>query len=190
VLPLKDNIPTDRLPVVTLLLVAAGAIAIFLAPDGGTLQLIASAIFLWIFGTSVEDSMSRVRFPVFCVLGGAAATGVALLLDRDATVAPIAAAGAAAAVLGGYIRLYPRARVVSATLVPFAVTLIEVPAWGFVGAWFVIQAVLAAVAPAGPDGAGAFLAQAVSFAFGVLAIRAFAQRRKPAPSPPAMAALS
>jgi len=189
VFPLKDNIPTDRLPLVTLLLVAASAIAIFLS-DGGTLQLIASALFLWIFGTNVEDSMSRMRFAAFCLLGGSAATGLALLLDRDATVEPIAAAGAAAAVLGGYIRLYPHARIVSATIVPFAFTLIEVPAGGFVGAWFVIQAIFAATAGAA-DGAGAFLAQAAGFVFGLLAIRAFAQRRKlQAPPPPAMAALS
>jgi membrane associated rhomboid family serine protease len=189
VFPLKDNIPTDRLPIVTLLLVAASAIAIFLLPDGGTLQLIASALFLWIFGTNVEDSMSRPRYAAFCLLGGAAATGLALLLDRDATVEPIAAAGAAAAALGGYIRLYPRARVVSATIVPFAVSLVEVPAWGFVGAWFVIQAILAATLAAA--GGGAFLAQAVGFAFGLLAIRAFAQRRKlQTPPPAAMAALS
>ena len=164
-------------------------IAIFLLPNGGALQLIASAAFLWIFGTNVEDSMSRVRFIAFCALGGMAATGLALALDRDATVEPIAAAGAASAVLGGYIRLYPRAKVVSATLVPFAVTLVEVPAWGFVGAWFVIQAILAATGAT--DGGSAFLAQAVGFALGLLAIRAFAQRRKlQAPPPPAMAALS
>jgi membrane associated rhomboid family serine protease len=189
VLPYKDNIPTDRLPIVTLLLIAANVVAAFLLPHGGTLQLIASAICLWVFGTNVEDSMSRLRFIVLCALGGMAATGVALLLDRSATVEPIAASGATAAVIGSYIRLYPRARVLSATIVPFAVTLIEVPGWGYVGAWFVVQAIFAATLSA-TEGGSAFLAQAVGFAFGLLAIRAFAQRRKPAPAPLSIAALS
>jgi membrane associated rhomboid family serine protease len=190
VLPLKDNLPTDRLPIVTLLLLAASVLASFFMPDGGILRLLASMLFLWIFGTNVEDSMSRMRFVVFCALGGATATGLALLLDPDATLEPIAAAGAVAAVLGGYIRLYPRARIVSATIVPFAVTLIEVPAWGFVGAWFVIQAIVAVTLGAAA-GASAFIAQAVGFAFGLLAIHGFAQRRKlQAPPPPAIAALS
>lgn len=177
---MKDNIPTDRLPIVTLLLIAAGLVVYFLQHDGGFLELLASALFLWIFGINVEDAMSRPRFVAFVALGGAAATGLLLLMDPDATVEPIAASGVAATAIGAYIRLYPRARIVSAAFVPFAVMLIEVPAWAFVGAWFVIQAVFAAtgVGTPGTDDAAAFLAQAGAFAFGLLAIRAFAQRRK------------
>jgi rhomboid family protein len=190
VLPLKDDIPTDRLPIVTILLIAAGVLASFLVPDGGILRLLASALFLWIFGTSVEDAMSRPRFAAFCALGAATAGGLGLLLDPDATVEPIVAAGAAAVAIGGHVRLYPRARVVSVAIVPFAFTLVELPAWGLAGAWFAIQAVFAAAA-LGADGAAPFVAQAVAFGLGLLAVRAFAQRRKlEAPSPPAVAAPS
>jgi membrane associated rhomboid family serine protease len=90
--------------------------------------------------------------------------------------------------MGAYLRHYPRARILSATVVPFAFTLVAVPAWAWVATWFLLQGIFAATALIG---AAAFLAQAVAFAFGLLAIPAFAQRRKLQASPPsAMAALS
>lgn len=183
--PVKDNIPTDRLPIVTLLLIAGGVVMhVTLRHDGGLPWLLANAYFLAIFGPSVEDSMSRPRFLAFCLLGAAAALAVRLALDPDATVlAPVAASGAVAAAVAGYALLYRRARVVSMLLVPFAFTLFEVPAWILLALWLPLQALLA--------GGAAFAAQCGGFAFGLLAIRAFAQRRKlQAPPPPAMAALS
>ncbi len=186
---MKDTIPTDRLPIVTLLLIAADVVACLFLPHGGILVLLATVLFLWIFGTNVEDAMSRPRFAVLCALGGAAAAGTLLLTDPRAAVAPVAAAGVTATATGAYIRHYPRARIMSATLVPFAVTLVAVPAWAWVATWFALQAIFAATALL--DGVAAFLAQAVAFGLGLLAIRAFAQRRKQqVPPPPAMAALS
>jgi membrane associated rhomboid family serine protease len=188
VLPLKDDIPTDRLPVVTLLLVAANVGACLLVPHGGVLVLLATMLFLWIFGANVEDAMSRPRFAALCALGGGAAAGALLLTDPDAAVEPVAAAGVTAAVVGAYLRHYPRARIMSVAPVPFAVTLVAVPAWAWVATWFALQAIFAATALS--DGAAALLAQAVAFAAGLLAIRALAQRRKlQAPPPPAIAAL-
>lgn len=185
---MKDTIPTDRLPIVTLLLIAADVAVCLLVRHDGILVLLATVLFLWIFGTNVEDAMSRPRFAVLCALGGAAAAGALRLTDPHAAVEPVAAAGVTAVTMGAYIRHYPRARIMSATLVPFAVTLIAVPAWAWVATWFVLQAIFAATGLA--DGAAAFLAQAVAFACGLLAIRAFAQRRKPQEPPPAIAALT
>lgn len=185
---MKDTIPTDRLPLVTLLLIAANVIVYPFVPHDGILVLLATVLFLWVFGTNVEDAMSRPRFAVLCTLGGGAAAGTLLLTDPHAAVEPVAAAGVTAAATGAYIRHYPRARIVSATVVPFAFTLLEVPAWAWVATWLVLQAIFAATALT--DGAAAFLAQAAAFAFGVLAIHAFAQRRKLQAPPPAMAALS
>jgi membrane associated rhomboid family serine protease len=186
VLPLKDNIPTDRVPVVTLLLIVAGVVAQLVAGDASVLALLASASFLWWFGTSVEDAMSRTRFLVLCLLGAGAAAGLGRALDAAAVDATLAAAGAAAVVLGGYARLHPRARFVSLLLVPTAFTLHEVPARALIAVWFALQAAFALTRVSGPLGDGgpaAFLATLAAFALGLLAIGLFAQRRKQAPSP-------
>ncbi len=171
-LPLKDNIPTDRLPIVTLLLIAAGVVAQLLADGGGALALLLSALFLWLFGVSVEDAMSRPRFLALWLLGAGAAVALALALDPDGAIAAAAVAGGTAVVLGGYARLYPRARIVTLVPVPTAFTLFELPAWALLGLWFALQAVFVSVAPL------------VAFPLGLLAIRLFAQRRKQVPPPP------
>lgn len=228
--PMKDNIPTDRLPIVTLLLIATNVVVYFFLqhgglahgptqssvlhygaipaevtrqqPDngpvpawvtlftamfmhGGILHLAGDMLFLWIFGINVEDSMSRVRFVAFYLLGGLCASGLLIALDPDATAPAIGASGAIAAVLGGYIVLYPRARVVTAVFAIFFSTLIEVPVSLLLGAWLLMQAAFAATSaahPVGGSGGAAYFAQAGGFVFGLLAIRAFAQRRKRLPS--------
>jgi membrane associated rhomboid family serine protease len=237
VFPVKDNIPTDRLPIVTLLLIAANVfVYVFLQhggighgptnasvvdygtipaevtqqrPDagpisawltlvtamflhGGLFHLLGNMLFLWIFGTNVEDAMSRVRFLAFYVLGGLCAIGLQIAMSPGSTAPTIGASGAIAAVLGGYILLYPRARVVTVVFVILFFTLIELPAWVLLGVWFLEQAVFAATSVAHPGGGGggvAYFAHVGGFAFGLLAIRVFVQRRK-LQAPPAIAALS
>lgn len=159
---------------------------------GGILHLAGNMLFLWIFGANVEDATSRVRYLAFYVLGGLAAFGLQLAMDPGSTVPTIGASGAIAAVLGGYIVLYPRARVVTLVFVILFFTLIELPAWVLLGVWFLEQAVFAATQvaqPAGAAGGGvAYLAHVGGFLFGLLAIRAFALRRKRPPAAPAVPA--
>ncbi|HMJ02468.1 MAG TPA: rhomboid family intramembrane serine protease [Conexibacter sp.] len=183
---MKDNIPTDRVPVVTLLLIAAGVVAQLLADDSALLALLASALFLWIFGTSVEDATSRPRFLVLWLLGAGVAVGLGGALDDGAGVATVGAAGGTAAVLGGYARLYPRARIVSLLPVPTAFTLFELPAWALLVAWLAIQAAFALTSVNGPSadgGAAAYVAPLAAFALGLLAIGLLARRRKRLPPP-------
>src|SRR5262249_54055738 len=101
------------------------------------------------------------------------------------TMAPtVGASGAIAAVLGGYIVLYPRGRVLTLVLIIFFFGVIEVPATVMLGVWFVMQAGFAAVGLTHPTGAGegvAYLAQIGGFALGLLTIRLWAKRRKPTP---------
>ena len=129
---MKDNLPTDRVPLVTLLLIAAAVLAACLQ-RGDTLELLLDALYLWMFGPSVEDSMSRPRFLVFCLLGALAAIGVQRALDADAAAWTAGASGAAAAALAGHVLLYPRARIVSLLPVPFLFRLFEVPTWILLG---------------------------------------------------------
>jgi membrane associated rhomboid family serine protease len=186
-LPLKDDIPTDRLPLVTLLLIAAGAAGHILVDGGSVLQLLAGALFLWIFGTTVEDATSRPRFLALCVLAGGAAVALGRAIDPDAVWTVVAAAGAVSAGLGGYARIYPRAHVLGIAPVPFAVTLVAAPAWTLLGAWAALQAVFALTSAGGPlgDGGAALLAAcAGGFALGLLAIPLLAKRRKHHPPLP------
>lgn len=159
---------------------------------GGILHLLGNMLFLWIFGTNVEDASSRIRFPVYYLLGGLTAIGLQIAINPSSTVPTVGASGAIAAVLGGYILLYPRARIVTLVFVILIFTLVELPAWVLLGFWFLMQALFAVSSvlnPTGDVGGVAYAAHVGGFVFGLLAIRAFAKRRKQSP-PPAIPAWS
>jgi membrane associated rhomboid family serine protease len=128
--------------------------------------------------------MGRVRFPIFYLLGGLVALGAQVLVDPNSTTPTLGASGAIAAVLGGYIVLYPRARILSVVLIIFFFTIVEVPAVLLLGFWFVVQLYFGTAGLASPVGSGegvAYFAHVGGFAFGLLLIRLFVrgQRRKP-----------
>jgi rhomboid family protein len=152
---------------------------------GSILHLLGNMIFLWIFGATVEDSMARWRFVLFYLLGGLAAIGLQVAFSPSSTAPTIGASGAIAAVLGGYILLYPRARIVTVVFIVLLFTLIELPAWLMLGLWFLEQAAFAASSLGTPQGGSgvAYAAHVGGFVFGLLAIRLFAQRRKHWPPP-------
>jgi membrane associated rhomboid family serine protease len=219
-LPLRDNVPTRRFPVVTVALIAINA-AVWLfyeLPDlnGAVRELsffpcdvndscrppgegweitwltsmfmhaswehiLGNMLFLWIFGNNVEDAMGRVRFVAFYLLGGIAATTLQTFVTLEfgalgaATVPNLGASGAISAVLGGYLVLYPGARVL--TLIGFFIA--EVPAFLFLGFWILFQLWAGGLSFVEPDAGGgvAFFAHIGGFLFGVLAIRLFVPRR-------------
>lgn len=141
-------------------------------------------LFLWIFGNNVEDAMGPVKYIAFYILGGIAALALQVAIDPHSTVPTIGASGAIAAVLGGYIVLYPRARVLSLVFIILFFTVIEVPAVFFLGVWFALQAVYGATnltSPTGGGGGVAYFAHVGGFAFGVLTIRLLATRRRQVP---------
>jgi membrane associated rhomboid family serine protease len=147
---------------------------------GSFLHIFGNMIFLAIFGPTVEDAMPRPRYLVFYLLGGLVALGAQVLVDPNSTAPTIGASGAIAAVLGGYILLYPRARVISLVLIVFFVTIIEVPAVFLLGFWFLEQLYFGAAGLASPIGGGegvAYFAHVGGFIFGLLLIRRFARRR-------------
>jgi membrane associated rhomboid family serine protease len=148
---------------------------------GGFLHIAGNMLFLWIFGNNVEDSMGRVRFTFFYLLGGIAALALQTAIDPSSTVPTIGASGAIAAVLGGYLLLYPRARVVTVVFLFVFFTIIELPALAFLGIWIVQQIIFGAADltnPTGASGGVAYFAHIGGFAFGLLAIKLFATRRK------------
>jgi membrane associated rhomboid family serine protease len=147
---------------------------------GGLLHLGFNMLFLWVFGNNIEDSMGRARFAAFYLLGGLAAIGLQTLVEPDAAVPTIGASGAVAAVLGGYALLYPRARVVTLVIIVFFITVIQLPALVVLGLWILLQLAAGAAELGSPVGAGgggvAYFAHIGGFAFGLLAIRLFANR--------------
>jgi membrane associated rhomboid family serine protease len=145
---------------------------------GSLLHWAGNMLFLWIFGNNVEDAMSKVKYLLFYLLGGVAATLAQFASGMDAVVPNLGASGAIAAVLGGYALLFPRARVVTLVFIIFFITLIELPALLVLGAWFVLQLLDAGSQPVGGGGVAVW-AHIGGFAFGLIAIKLFASRYDP-----------
>lgn len=152
---------------------------------GSFLHIFGNMLFLGIFGPTVEDAMNRCSYLGFYLLGGLIALGAQVAVDPNSTGPTLGASGAIAAVLGGYILLYPRARVLTLVFIVFFVTIIEVPAIFLLGFWFAEQVFLGLEGltnTVGGEGV-AYFAHIGGFAFGLLTIRLLATRRtQPPPS--------
>ena len=146
------------------------------------LHIVGNMIFLAVFGGTLEDALGRPRFLVYYLVGGLAALALQVAVGPDSAAPTLGASGAIAAVMGGYILLYPRARILTVVLLIFFFTLVELPAWAMIGLWFTFDALLGALGVATPFGGGAgvaYYAHIGGFAFGLLAIRAFLRGRSP-----------
>jgi membrane associated rhomboid family serine protease len=142
---------------------------------GSFLHLAGNMLFLWIFGNNIEDSMGRVRFVVFYLLGGLAALALQIVSDPDSAIPTVGASGAIAAVLGGYALLYPRARVITVIFFIIIFTIVELPALLVLGFWFLLQLLPAFSEPV--EGGGvAYFAHIGGFLFGMLLIKLFANK--------------
>ncbi|MFF7788278.1 rhomboid family intramembrane serine protease [Streptomyces sp. NPDC007991] len=163
--------PYDKSPELSVLT------AMFL--HGSWLHLLGNMLFLWIFGNNVEDRMGHVRFLLFYVVCGYAASYGFALLDSGSGAPLIGASGAIAGVLGAYLVLYPRARVW--VLVPFLVFLpLRLPAWIVLGLWFALQTVYSSGEGISGAGTVAYAAHVVGFVAGML----IAWPLKPGTPPP------
>jgi membrane associated rhomboid family serine protease len=152
-------------------------------------HILGNMLFLWIFGNNVEDALGKVRFLIWYLLAGIAATALQtfVTLDfgsvRDASIPNIGASGAIAGVLGAYFVLLPRARVLTAIF--FGIILFrEIPAIWFLGIWIALQIWQGGVGLTHPDQTGgvAVFAHIGGFVFGLLTIRLLAKSRPPAPA--------
>ncbi|KPJ83302.1 MAG: hypothetical protein AMS19_04840 [Gemmatimonas sp. SG8_23] len=135
---------------------------------GGWGHLIGNLWFLWVFGNNIEDSMGHVRFLAFYLLTGVTAAVAQILLDPSSTVPMVGASGAISGIMGAYIVLYPHARV--DTLVGFWI--VELPAWGMLGYWLVLQ-LSGVFVVATPGGGVAYGAHLGGFLAGLLLIPLF-----------------
>jgi membrane associated rhomboid family serine protease len=153
---------------------------------GGIVHIAGNMLFLWIFGNNVEDALGRVRFLLWYLLAGIAATAAQtfVTLDfgsaADASIPNVGASGAIAGVLGAYFVLLPRASVLTAIFIGFFFLFREIPAILFLGIWIALQALdgtLSLTTPAAGGGV-AFFAHIGGFAFGLLTVH-LVKRRSP-----------
>ena len=106
---------------------------------GSWLHVLGNMLYLWIFGNNIEDRLGRLAFIGFYLVGGVAA-GLAQVAIAPESEAPlVGASGAIAAILGAYLVLFPRARILSLVFLGFFYQLIEVPAVIVLGFWFILQ---------------------------------------------------
>jgi membrane associated rhomboid family serine protease len=122
---------------------------------------------LWIFGNNVEDALGRVRFLGFYLACGLVATATQVLTDTASTAPMIGASGAVAGVLGAYLVLYPRARVLSVFTLGVIFPVVSVPAWILLGLWFALQAVEGVLSFRHPAVGVAFFAHIGGFVAGM-----------------------
>jgi len=106
---------------------------------GGWLHLAGNMLFLWIFGDNLEAIMGRVRFALFYLAAGLAAAALQVWADPNSQIPMVGASGAIAGVMGGYLLLYPRARVDVLIVIVIFFRIVTVPAWAMLGLWFVLQ---------------------------------------------------
>jgi membrane associated rhomboid family serine protease len=146
---------------------------------GGWLHVIGNMLFLYIFGDNVEDILGHGRYLAFYLLCGVASFLVQILFQSNSMVPNVGASGAIAGVLGAYILLFPRARIV--TLLPIFIffTVVEIPAFIFLGIWFLIQFLSGAMTlgrTSPLSGGVAWWAHISGFLVGMLLIKLMAPR--------------
>jgi rhomboid family protein len=108
---------------------------------GGFAHIAGNMLFLWIFGDNLEDRMGHVKFLLFYLAGGIGAGLVQVMMGPGSSIPTIGASGAIAAVMGGYLLLFPRARVDILLILLVFFKVFPVPAWVMLGLWFALQAI-------------------------------------------------
>lgn len=132
----------------------------------GWLHLLGNMLYLWIFGDNVEDRFGHVKFTIFYLLCGIAATFAQLAFSAGSNVPNLGASGAIAGVLGAYILLFPRSRV----NVLMGRGVIPMPALAVIGLWIVLQFVsgVGSISRSADGGGVAYMAHIGGFIAGVV----------------------
>ena len=143
---------------------------------GGFMHLIGNMLYLWIFGNNIEDAMSHGRFIVFYLLTGLIASMTHFLTDVTSTVPTVGASGAISGILGAYILLYPRARVL--VLIPLGLftRIMYISAGFMLGFYFVLQFFQGTLSFGQSGGGVAWFAHIGGFLAGLALVGLFKQR--------------
>ncbi|MCB1209135.1 MAG: rhomboid family intramembrane serine protease [Verrucomicrobiales bacterium] len=212
-IPLRDDSPTHRFPIMTVAIIIVNAAVYFLwqsqigleesvslaafVPDefttalarsrpapwrdlftsmfmhGGLMHLVGNLWFLWIFGDNVESECGSLRYVMFYLLCGVAATLAHVWGDPHSPVPLVGASGAISGVLGAYLVQHPKAQVWTLIPMGFFTRIVDIPAFVFLFIWIGLQ-IFSQVA-SGPSGGGgvAYLAHIAGFVAGMVLIFVF-----------------
>jgi membrane associated rhomboid family serine protease len=145
----------------------------------GWLHILGNMLFLWVFGPEIEDVMGPVRYLVFYLLGGLAATFAQTIIDLTSTTPNLGASGAIAAVMGAFLITYPRDRIRTVLLIGWFVDVTFIPAIILIGFWFLIQMFSEVGALVERQiGGVAYMAHVGGLAFGMIFARLFEIRQR------------
>jgi membrane associated rhomboid family serine protease len=214
-MPVRDAIPTRRVPVVNYTLIALNVL-VFLAmvltgfssewveefamipanyADGvslgdiadiftsmfmhaGLAHIAGNMLYLWIFGDNVEDRLGPQTYLAFYLVGGVAASLMHLVTNPASTVPTVGASGAIAAVLGGYLVLYPHSKIETFVPIGYFAHLTVLPAVVVLGGWFLLQLIETLLSLGSPDVGGvAFAAHVGGFLAGMVMAMVIAPSR-------------
>lgn len=149
---------------------------------GGWMHVLGNMWFLLIFGDNVEDNIGHVQYFFYYLLMGIGAAAAQIAANPAGQLPMVGASGAIAGILGSYIVLHPHGRILTAVPIFMFIRLIEIPAFFFLGIWFLMQAVngigsVSQLAERGEMGGVAWWAHAGGFVAGFVSIWFFKRRR-------------
>lgn len=145
---------------------------------GGWLHVLSNMLYLWIFGDNVEDRMGHFKYLVFYLITGYLATFAHIFFAPQSNIPLVGASGAIAGVLGAYLILFPRARVLTLIFIFIFIQVIPIPAVVFLGFWFLLQLLSGTASMSGQAAQSvAFWAHVGGFVAGMLLVKLFATRK-------------
>lgn len=149
---------------------------------GGWAHLMGNALFFWVFGNNIEDSMGSIRFLAFYLICGLAAAFTHVMLSPASPVPTVGASGAISGVLGAYLVLYPKVRVRMLFIFIFFFKIIPIPAWLVLLWWFGSQVLIAlpelSQVRTANTGGVAVWAHIGGFVTGMLLVKLFENRQR------------
>ncbi len=134
---------------------------------GGIMHLLGNMLFLFIFGDNIEDEMGHLRYALFYLAAGFGAGLAQYLSDPGSTIPMVGASGAIAGVMGGYLLLFPKARVDILIILVIIIRIIPLPAWIVLSLWLAMQ-VFGGFATPSDQGGVAYWAHAGGFLVGLV----------------------
>ncbi len=140
---------------------------------GGFFHLFGNMLYLWIFGNNIEDFLGPFRFILFYLLSGLGASLTHIVFHPNSQVPMIGASGAIAGVLGAYLILYPRARVLTFVFLFFFIRILPIPAFFILGIWFIAQ-----VLNVGLGGGVAWFAHIGGFLIGIALVKIYTRKKR------------
>jgi membrane associated rhomboid family serine protease len=135
-------------------------------------------LYFWIFGDNVEDRIGHLRFVIFYLACGVIAGLVQIYSDFDSPLPMIGASGAVSGILGAYLILYPRARVLVLIPILFFLRTAMLPAWLVLASWFLIQIIGIQSSPMSGSGGIAYFAHLSGFLAGILLLPIFKKGKR------------